>query len=142
MNENTAIWSDRERQVLKRLSDLLIPAGAGMPAASEVEAHLSGTDRVCKFRPDLVEPVKELIAELEQLEDWSLQDIQSSYPVLFLAVSEMLAAAYFLDERVSRMLNYRERLAIPLDPESTRTAEMQELVAPVVAGGNIWRTTV
>ena len=142
MNENMTIWTDREREVLKRLSDLLIPAGAGMPAASDVEAHLSGTDRVCSFRPDLVEPVKELIAELEQLQEWSLQDLQSRYPVPFLAVTELLAGAYFLDERVAHLLNYRQQLAIPLDPESTRTAEMQELVAPVVARGNIWKTTV
>lgn len=141
MNRNMTTWTDRERKVLERVGDLLMPAGAGMPAASEVEAHLAGTDKVCSLMPDLVEPVKELIAELEQLSEWSLPVIQSRKPALFLAVSEMLAGAYFLDERVARILNYRQQLAIPLDPESPRTAEMQELVAPVVARGNVWRTT-
>ncbi|EMY34412.1 hypothetical protein D477_009795 [Arthrobacter crystallopoietes BAB-32] len=142
MNENQTVWTDREREVLKRLSDLLIPAGAGMPAASEVGAHLSGTDKVCSVRTDLVEPAKKLIAELEQLQEWSLQDIQSRYPVLFEAAAELLAGAYFLDEDVARTLDYREQITIPLDPEATRTAELQELTAPVVAKGNIWRTTV
>jgi hypothetical protein len=142
MKQNVTAWNESERATLERLSDLLIPGGAGMPSASGVEAHLSGTDKVCRLRPDLVEPVKELLAELQNLQEWSVEIIQSRYPVLFLAASEMLAGAYFLDERVTGILNYQQKLAIPLDDESARVTELQELTLPVVARGNVWRTTV
>ena len=45
---------DRER--LGALADVLVPAAAGMPSATEAGVHREGLDRVLAARPDL-EPV-------------------------------------------------------------------------------------
>lgn len=141
MSTQTMIWTEHEQKILMRLGDLLIPGGNGMPKAADTDL-IAGTVRVCGIRPDLVEPAKELIRNLEELLEWSVEDIRARYPELFLNTSELLAGAYFLNEDVIRTLDYLDRPTIPLDPEGARDAEMQELVEPVLSRGNVWRTTV
>lgn len=140
MTEHKTIWTDHEEKVLARLSDQLIPGGAGMPAASEAET-ISGTERISTIRPDLLAPTKELIRELDSHQEWSVEEMRTHQPERFLAAAELLAGAYLLDERVAQSLDYLDRPTIPLDQEPARTTELQELVSPVIARGNVWRTT-
>lgn len=140
MNIETSNWTDSELKKLKNLSHILIPGGAGMPSAQDTEIE-SIIDRVSRIRPDFIEPVKTLLRQLADHSELSAQDLQDQYPGSFEALSELLASAYFLDDRVAEILDYRDKPMIPLDPEATRIQEMEDLVAPVIARGNVWRTT-
>ena len=51
-----------ERRRLARLADALIPCRDGMPAASQVQVHGSGADRVTALRPDLLAPARRALA--------------------------------------------------------------------------------
>ena len=54
--------TDAERVALRTIADVLIPAGDGMPAAADVGVADHLLDRVLRFRPDLVAPLRAALA--------------------------------------------------------------------------------
>ena len=57
--------SDHDRTVLAGLADVLIPAGAGMPAASEAGVSGEWLDAVLAARPDLISPLMAILASAD-----------------------------------------------------------------------------
>ncbi|MCI0738061.1 MAG: gluconate 2-dehydrogenase subunit 3 family protein, partial [Gemmataceae bacterium] len=51
----------QERALLGQLADVLIPAGEGMPSASEAGVAAEGLDAVVAVRPDLIECLKTVL---------------------------------------------------------------------------------
>lgn len=127
---------------LLAIADLLIPGGAGLPPASETSDFLEAVTRICKIRPDLVAPMHELLARFSESPAKSVEDIRAAGEESFLAITEIVAGAYFLDAGVISTLDYIDRPTIPLDDEHERVTNLQRLVAPVVRIGNIGRPTV
>ena len=50
--------SDAHRAQLAAIADQLIPAGSGMPSASEADVHGRFLDEVLAARPDLAAPLR------------------------------------------------------------------------------------
>jgi hypothetical protein len=125
-----------ERRRLARLADTLIPARDGMPAASEMDVHGRGADRVCALRPDLVEPLRRALAADAPVADLRARDAEG-----FQAVAAVVSAAYLTEPRVHALLGYPGRPPIRTAEPDAEIAELRDLVRPVQERGSIWPAT-
>ena len=115
-----------ERRRLARLADALIPAGHGMPAASQVDVHDGGADRVAALLPHVVEPVRRALRA-----DVALEDLRRDDPEAFGALTTLVAAAYFTEPRVRRLLRYPGRPQESAGYPDAAESELHDLVRPV-----------
>jgi hypothetical protein len=127
------------RRRLALIADVLIPPGESMPSATQVGVHEQGIDKVLQFRPDLAALVDRVTAaELEGPEaaravvDELLREDRPAFGELL----EAVAGAYFLDEDVSRELDYRRREELPIVFDD----DLEDLTAPVIARGPAYRS--
>ena len=125
-----------ERRRLALLADALIPCRDGMPAASQMDVHGAGADRVMRLRPDLLEPLRRALAA-----DVSVPELRERDPDGFRAVAAVVSGAYLTDSRVHALLGYPGRPPLrSTDPDAEMT-ELRELARPVQARGSIWHAT-
>lgn len=119
------------REALIDLADRLIPAAGAMPAAGAVLAQADLTPIVEEL-PDLLPAVEAALAGVVELPTEDRFDaLEHGDPEGLATIGEMVAAAYFLDPEVSRLVGYRRRKAVSIifDPD------LVELTRPVVALG-------
>jgi hypothetical protein len=116
--------SDAERRRLAEIADRLIPAEDGMPAGST-----GRIDEVLLARPDFIAPLREILRAAEQAP--GLTPEQTAF------VGEIVAGAYFLDERVQELIHYHGRRALPMPA----LPDHGDLIGPVIARGSIYRAT-
>ena len=133
---SAVVLTGAERRRLARLADALIPRGDDMPAASEVDVHGSGADRVATLRPDLLEPVRRALGR-----DLALDDLRHDDPEAYRALTMVVAAAYLTEPRVQRLLRYPGHAAESAGYADADARELRELVRPVCERGSIWRAT-
>lgn len=124
------VLTDEERSRLAELADELVPARDGMPAASQVDVHRAGADRVTAVRPDLLAPVRRALAA-----GTSVEDLRRADRAAFDALTTLAAAAYLTDSRVQRLLAYPGAPALPAGYSDAEVRELRALVAPVQARG-------
>ncbi|NMI01749.1 hypothetical protein [Pseudonocardia acidicola] len=135
------VWTADEQALLGTLADMVVPRDEPMPSATDVDVHTAGVDAVAALRPDLVEPVRALLDRVRERAPQDLAELMADHPAEFRALAELVAGAYFLEPRVAGLLGYRARRALPLGDLAQQSNELVDLVAPVVARGNRWRTT-
>lgn len=127
------------REALNRLADLLIPPHEKMPSASEADADGVWVDRALQARPDLIEPFNALLRELQnEPPEQAIRRLDKEDPERFALLTEIVAGAYFMNPKVRDLLGYPGQRAIPVHD---MTEELDELVAPVMARGPIYRPT-
>ena len=121
--------------LFEAIADLLIPAGTDMPSASEAKVGTIGLEQVLKFRPELTAPIQDI---LDQCEGKSAEAaLKSLSPGDFSTLAEIVASAYFMNEKVRAELHYRGQHAQPIEPEEIDPA----LLKPVLDRGTIYRKT-
>jgi len=120
------VLTDDERRRLARLADVLIPARDGMPAASSVDVHHGGADRVFAVRPDLIGPARWALAT-----DLDLEHLQRDAPEAFSALTTLVAAAYLTEPRVQGLLSYPGRPTQSAGYPDAAPIELRELLRPV-----------
>lgn len=113
------LLSDAERTVLARLADIIAPAWQAMPSATDIK--LSGTpiDRALEARPDLVLPLKKLLAEFAGAGPlMTIQQLSRERPEDLTNLIQAVAGAYYMHARVRDALGYtgQRRLAPPAKP--------------------------
>jgi hypothetical protein len=129
-----------ERQQLAELADLLIPAGNGFPSASEAGVAQEGLDQVLVVRPDLIEPLKKLLAlARDRSSSEFLRDLQANDPGAFGVLAELIPGAYFLNPSVRARLNYDGQSARPIDPRADYLDD--GLLQSVIDRGPVYRPT-
>jgi hypothetical protein len=106
--------SDVARRRLRDVADLLIPAGEGMPAASEVDVAGRLVDRVLDARPDLGEPLARMLDEAHDDPAAAVAALASGNGDALARLRYVVAAAYYLDERVRALLDYAPEPAAPV----------------------------
>ncbi len=130
----------RHRQVLSGLADVLIPAGADMPSASEAGVAGHWLDEVLRARPDLAE---ELAALLEAAADedpaTAIQRLQDEAGSGIAVLSTVVPGAYFMNPDIQARIGYHGQEARPI-PEPSLTDEDQLLLREVVERGTIYRS--
>ena len=95
------------RARLARVADVLIPAGEGMPPASEVGVHEALLDRVLRARPDLAAPLLAVLSETVEADPAAtLARLASEDRSGLRALRWVVAGGYYLDEGVRTRLGY------------------------------------
>jgi hypothetical protein len=126
---------------LRRVADVLIPAGDGMPAASEVGVADRQLDRVLAARPDLAAPLARAVAEIDGVDDhdsW-LERLRSRDPVAHGALLLVVAGGYYIDADVRRRLGYDGQQPVEVRPEIIPNYVEEGLIDPLLARGSIYR---
>lgn len=99
--------SQDERTLLAALADVIAPQWNNLPSASDI--HLAGEplDRTLHARPDLIEPLKALLREIEASRPVDAVDhLQRARPAQFHVLMQVVAGAYYMNEKVREALGY------------------------------------
>jgi hypothetical protein len=133
-------FDQEERALFAALADVLVPAGDGMPSASQAGVADQWLDAVIVARPDLVNALKDVLGKARQhnpsetVAEWRSQD-QAAFEVL----AEIVPAAYFMNPEVQQAIGYAGRHPRPIDP---RPDYMDHgLLESVIRRGPIYRPT-
>jgi choline dehydrogenase-like flavoprotein len=116
--------SGPDRGILAELADLMIPARAGMPSASEVGVHAQLLDRVFSVRPDLLLPVRRAVRWRRDLHDESVVDLATVLDwgrhdtAAFTALRQVVAGGYYMSSDVRALLEYPDDVSQPVPPFS------------------------
>ncbi len=132
---------DAQRERLAALADVLMPAGAGMPAASEVDIHKSWIDQALDAVPMMAGAVQ-LALETPGEPEQAVEHLREQQPDVFMAFTLVLSGAYFMHPRVRKELGY-QGLAVEPNPPLEGEAEYyleDDLLAPVIARGPFYRS--
>jgi hypothetical protein len=141
-NETTAVQlSDAQRARFGELADELIPAGGGMPSATEAGATGEHLDAVLRARPDLGPPLVAMLDATEGLPAGAavaqLKDADADGWTVLTAV---VPGAYFMNPAMRDAIGYPGLEARPIDPEIEDWVE-DGLLDSVKARGAVYRPT-
>lgn len=142
----SANFSDDERNLFARLADELIPAGDGMLSASQAGVAGKWLDCVLAARPDLAEPVRDLIERARERIGGTMAspaefvaDLEAGDAAAFAVLAEVVPAAYFMNPDVRQAIGYAGQGPRPIDP---RADYMEDgLLESVIRRGAIYRPT-
>lgn len=129
-----------ERELLSRLADVLIPAGAGMPSASQADVAGHWLDQVLAARPDLADGLNAVLGKAHEREpSATVNELQTNHAELFEVLAEVVAGAYFMNPDVRQAIDYHGQGPRPIDP---RADYMEDgLLESVIRRGPIYRPT-
>jgi hypothetical protein len=131
---------DRER--LAALADALIPAGAGMPSATEAGAAGEWLDAVLAARPDLAVPLGGLAAATAGMDPAeAIAALPTRDPAAWAAFTTAVPAAYFMNPDVRDRLGYPGQQAVPIDPDASPDYLEDGLLDSVKARAPVYRST-
>jgi hypothetical protein len=132
---------DREvRDRLRRFADALIPAGDGMPAASEAGVADGQLDRVLAARPDLAAPLERALAVVDPADhEGSLERLRAADLAAHDALLLVVAGGYYTDRDVRARIGYDGQQAIEVRPEIIPNYVEEGLIEPLLARGPIYR---
>jgi choline dehydrogenase-like flavoprotein len=96
---------------LAALADALIPAGGGMPSASEADGTGKWIDRALAARPDLAPSFE------RALEADGVDQLQRDDPEAFAALAELVSGAYYMNVKVRKRIGYPGQKSNPPFPD-------------------------
>ena len=131
--------SEQRRAQLGAIADELIPAGSGMPSASEAGVGGQYLDEVLAARPDLAEPLEAALASVEGADDpiGALRGDAGAWSV----ITAVVPAAYFLNPDMRAAIGYPGLEARPIDPDAASDYLDDGLLDSVVSRGPVYRPT-
>jgi choline dehydrogenase-like flavoprotein len=106
--------TELRRRRLRELADVVVPAGDGMPAASEVDVGGRLVDRVLAARPDLREPLVRVLDRDGDDVRSALATLAAEDPAGLAQLRYVVVAAYYLDDGVRALLDYAPEPAEPV----------------------------
>ncbi len=131
--------SDALRAQLGAIADELIPAGSGMPSASEAGVAGQYLDEVLAARPDLAAPLEAALASVQAVDDpiAALRADAGAWGV----ITAVVPAAYFLNPAMRAAIGYPGLEARPIDPDAAPDYLDDGLLDSVVSRGPVYRPT-
>jgi hypothetical protein len=138
--EVAVVLSGEGRKRLAALADAMIPAGDGLPSASQAGVAGGAVDRLLGVRPDLLAPLRAALemAPASMPVERAIATLRTEHPETLAALGEIVAGAYFLNPEVAQRIGYHGRAAIPVDID-VDTSEAVALRRPVVERGRAYR---
>ncbi len=120
---------NKDRSTLAGLADVLIPASAGFPSASQVGVADEGLDQVLAVRPDFAKPLKVILQSAKGRNPAEVvAQLQDENPASFAALAEIVAG-----------VGYHGQVPQPL---ASRPDHLNDgLLQPVIDRGPIYRPT-
>lgn len=133
-------FDQNERALFAKLADVLIPAGSGQPSASAAEVQGDWLDQVLLARPDLVVPLKDVLAKAQgQDAAGFVADLRASGDPHFGVLAEIVPAAYFMNPSVQKAIGYSGQGPKAMDPYPDYME--YGLLESVIKRGPIFRPT-
>ena len=133
-------FDTNERAVIGALADVLIPPGQGFPSASGAGVGGRGLDEVLCCRPELLEPLKRLVASASGRETREfLNELKCNDPLTFDLFADFVGGAYFLNPSVREKLGYGGQTTRAIDPHPDYLDD--GLLQSVIDRGPIYRPT-
>jgi hypothetical protein len=132
-----AVIATEARARLGELADVLIPAADGMPAATEVDVAGPHLDWVLSARPDLAPVLERILAEPFDDPATRLRELAGRDRAGYDALTLIVVAAYYHDERVRAAIGYPGQIATPIparDFPEYITEDLLPTEPPVHAG--------
>jgi hypothetical protein len=131
--------NDEQRARLGAIADELIPAGSGMPSASEAGVAGRYLDEVLAARPDLAAPLEAALAAVEGRDDAvaALREDAGAWGV----ITAVVPAAYFLNPAMREAIGYPGLESRPIDPDAAPDYLEDGLLDSVVSRGPVYRPT-
>jgi hypothetical protein len=137
---NQDLLSRDERALLATLADVLIPAGNGMPSASQSGVADAWLDAVLAARPDLACGLKELLSKADDGDAADVvADLRANDPAAFDLLAQTVAGAYFMNPQVQQLIGYAGQGPRPIDPAPDYLEG--GLLESVIRRGPIYRPT-
>jgi hypothetical protein len=133
--------TDDQRATLAALADVLVPGDGEMPSASAAGVADRWVDRALGSRPDLAGVLTETL-DAGRGEDPAayLAKLEQSEPERFEAVKLIVAGSYFMSPRTRKRLGYPGQIRYPIAPDEAEYYEVDQLLAPVRARGEVYRS--
>jgi hypothetical protein len=132
-------WDPRRRARFAELADVLIPAEAPMPAASEAGAAGRGLDLVLHSRPDLDGLLRAAVSHPSGRPDQPaaevVADLAAAGGDMWLALTVAVSAAYYSDPQVRKLIGYPGQQARRVDPFEYTRYVADGLLDGVIARG-------
>ena len=130
------------RGKLAALADALIPAGNGMPSASEAGVAGEWLDAVLTAEPGFAGPLTALLERADVANpEGELRRIESTDPGGWGTLTTVVAGAYFLNPEIAERVGYPGRRAIPIDAHAEPDWAQDGLLASVRSRGPVYRPT-
>jgi hypothetical protein len=131
------------RRTLAALADVLIPADELAPAASQIGVAGALLDRVLDARPDLAEPLANLLDNVEdEVPAEAVARLFSEDRASFRGLTTVVSGAYYLDVERRSAVGYPGTRPLPLlSEEESNDAVGDGLLDPVLERGSLFRTT-
>lgn len=105
-----------ERTRLAALAEVIVPRWKAMPSAGEIDLAGAPLDRALEARPDLLAPLRALLAEVDIADPaGAVGRLEREAPEAFRALMQAVAGAYYADPRVWKLLGYGGQQRRPLD---------------------------
>jgi hypothetical protein len=133
--------SDARRAQLGAIADALIPAGGGLPSASDAGVAGQYLDEVLTSLPELREPLEAALAAVdgrpaaeaiavlrEDFEHWGV-------------MTQIIPAAYFMNPAIRDAIGYPGLERRPIDPSAPPDYNQDGLLDSVIARGPVYRPT-
>jgi hypothetical protein len=127
---------------LAALADALIPAGDGMPSASEAGVAGEWLDAVLAAEPGFGPPLSAVLEQADVADPaGELRRIESTDPDGWGTLTTVVAGAYFLNPAIAERIGYPGRRAIPVDADPDPDWLEDGLLDSVKSRGTIYRPT-
>jgi len=130
------------RARLAALADALIPAGDGMPSASEAGVAGEWLDAIVAAEPGFGPALSAVLAAADVSDPaGELRRIESTDPGGWGVLTTVVAGAYFLNPAIAERIGYPGRRAIPVDADPSPDWLEDGLLDSVKSRGTIYRPT-
>jgi hypothetical protein len=130
------------RELLGALADQLIPAGSGMPSASEAGVSGEYLDAVLAARPDLAAPLERALESVEGMTPGeAIAKLRDTDPEGWGVLTTVVPGGYFLNPAIRSAIGYPGIEERPIDPDAPPDYLQDGLLGSVVARGPVYRPT-
>ena len=138
----SGVFDDEARSRLALLADQLIPAGDGMPSASEAGVAGEWLDAIVAAEPGFGPALASVLAEADVSDPaGALKRIETTDPNGWGTLTTVVAGAYFHNPASAEKVGYPGRPAIPVDDGSEPDWLQDGLLDSVKSRGPIYRPT-
>lgn len=132
---------DPQRAQLGAIADQLIPAGGGMPSASEAGVAGRYLDEVLTSLPNLRAPLETALAAVDGLDPEAALAVLRADPAAWGVLTAIVPGAYFMNPAIRDAIGYPGLERRPID-ESAEPDYLQDgLLDSVIARGPVYRPT-
>ena len=133
--------TDAQRAQLGAIADQLIPAGGGMPSASEAGVSGQYLDEVLTSLPDLGDALETTLAAVDGLDPAEAIAVLRQDPAGWGVLTAVVPGAYFMNPAIRAAIGYPGLERRPIDPNAEPDYLADGLLDSVVSRGPVYRPT-